>query len=160
MNAAQPGAGHNRLAAIDPEKLLAVDLTEGVFYDEDELVDAYARNGVIQLGWVHTHPSQDAFLSSVDLHTHLGYQQLLPESVAVVVAPRCNNAFAVFRLTDGEACAAGRAPVSGIDVIAACDERGFHASHVGVEGTEGVVYERSCHVFVDPDIELTVVDLR
>jgi STAM-binding protein len=127
---------------------------------EDELIEAYTTNDVIQLGWIHTHPSQDAFLSSVDLHTHLGYQQLLPESVAVVVAPRCANAFAVFRLTDGEDCVAGRASASGIDVIAACGERGFHSGHMGVEGAEGVVYERSSHVVLDKSLAVTVVDLR
>jgi len=26
------------------------------------------------LGWIHTHPSQSCFLSSVDVHTHCGYQ--------------------------------------------------------------------------------------
>ena len=127
---------------------------------EDELIEAYTTNDVIQLGWIHTHPSQDAFLSSVDLHTHLGYQQLLPESVAVVVAPRCGNAFAVFRLTDGEDCVAGRASASGVDVIAACGERGFHSGHVGVEGSEGAVYARSSHVVLDKNLPITVVDLR
>jgi STAM-binding protein len=42
-------------------------------------------------------------MSSLDLHTHCGYQSMLPEAVAVVVAPtddrlRCG----VFRLTTPE----------------------------------------------------------
>lgn len=35
-----------------------------------------------------THPSQTAFLSSVDLHTHCSYQLMLPEAVAIVCAPQ------------------------------------------------------------------------
>ena len=38
-----------------------------------------------------THPTQTAFLSSVDLHTHYPYQQLMPEAVAVVVSPKFNE---------------------------------------------------------------------
>lgn len=38
-------------------------------------------------GWIHTHPSQTCFLSSRDLHTSVGYQVMLPESVAIVCAP-------------------------------------------------------------------------
>ena len=40
---------------------------------------------------IHTHPSQTAFLSSVDLHNHLPYQLMLPEAVAIVCAPRKNE---------------------------------------------------------------------
>lgn len=35
-----------------------------------------------------THPTQTAFLSSVDLHTHCPYQLLMPEALAVVCAPK------------------------------------------------------------------------
>ncbi len=35
-----------------------------------------------------THPSQTAFLSSVDLHVHFPYQQLLPEAVAIVCSAK------------------------------------------------------------------------
>ena len=29
-----------------------------------------------QIGWIHTHPSQTAFLSSMDQHQHFSYQTL------------------------------------------------------------------------------------
>ncbi|CAN0515532.1 unnamed protein product, partial [Ectocarpus sp. 8 AP-2014] len=48
-------------------------------------------NKLITLGWIHTHPKQDCFMSSVDLHTHCGYQLMLPEAVAVVYAPSDNK---------------------------------------------------------------------
>lgn len=38
-----------------------------------------------------THPTQTAFLSSVDLHTHSGYQIMMPEAIAIVVAPKYNE---------------------------------------------------------------------
>ena len=38
-----------------------------------------------------THPTQTAFLSSVDLHTHFPYQQLMPEAIAIVCAPKFNE---------------------------------------------------------------------
>ena len=39
------------------------------------------------LGWIHTHPTQSCFMSSRDLHTQVGYQVMMKESVAVVLAP-------------------------------------------------------------------------
>lgn len=39
------------------------------------------------LGWIHTHPTQTCFMSSRDLHTHVGYQVMMPESIAIVCAP-------------------------------------------------------------------------
>ena len=40
---------------------------------------------------MQTHPSQTAFLSSVDLHTHYPYQCLMPESVAIVCSAKFNE---------------------------------------------------------------------
>ena len=34
----------------------------------------------INLGWVHTHPTQTSFMSSIDLHIHMPYQMLLDEA--------------------------------------------------------------------------------
>jgi len=38
-----------------------------------------------------THPTQTAFLSSVDQHTHWPYQKLLPEAIAIVCSPKFNE---------------------------------------------------------------------
>lgn len=54
---------------------------------EHELLNVIDNYNLITLGWIHTHPSQTAFLSSIDLHTHYGYQIMLPESIAIVCAP-------------------------------------------------------------------------
>ncbi|KAG7445371.1 Mov34-domain-containing protein, partial [Guyanagaster necrorhizus] len=69
--------------------------------DGEELVLRFTEErNLITLGWIHTHPTQTCFMSSVDLHTHSGFQRMLPESFAVVCAPRHNPNFGIFRLTD------------------------------------------------------------
>uniref|UniRef100_A0A672SIM9 STAM-binding protein-like A n=1 Tax=Sinocyclocheilus grahami TaxID=75366 RepID=A0A672SIM9_SINGR len=61
-----------------------------------------------------THPTQTAFLSSVDLHTHCSYQMMLPESIAIVCSPKFNET-GYFRLTD-----------YGMEEISRCAQKGFH----------------------------------
>lgn len=56
--------------------------------NEEELFDYQDQYHLITLGWIHTHPSQTAFLSSVDLHTHCSYQIMMPEAIAIVCAPK------------------------------------------------------------------------
>jgi hypothetical protein len=43
-----------------------------------------------------THPVQECFLSSIDMHTQASYQSLLAESVAVVIAPKFTPKYVVF----------------------------------------------------------------
>ncbi|KAF6021490.1 STAMBP [Bugula neritina] len=59
--------------------------------NEEEIFQFHDEHDLIQLGWIHTHPTQTAFLSSVDLHTHSGYQIMMPEAIAIVVAPKYND---------------------------------------------------------------------
>jgi len=69
--------------------------------DEEELVMQFTEErSLITLGWIHTHPTQSCFMSSVDLHTHSGFQRMLPESFAVVCAPNSTPNYGIFRLTD------------------------------------------------------------
>ncbi|SJL13221.1 uncharacterized protein ARMOST_16660 [Armillaria ostoyae] len=69
--------------------------------DEEELVLRFTEErNLITLGWIYTHTTQPCFMSSVDLHTHSEFQRTLPESFAVVCAPRHNPNFGIFRLTD------------------------------------------------------------
>ncbi|KAH9306160.1 hypothetical protein KI387_010564, partial [Taxus chinensis] len=55
--------------------------------NEEEIFDVQDKRSLFPLGWIHTHPSQSCFMSSIDLHTHYSYQIMLPESVAIVMAP-------------------------------------------------------------------------
>ncbi|XP_060244322.1 STAM-binding protein-like [Meriones unguiculatus] len=82
--------------------------------NEEELFFIQEELGLLTLGWIHTHPTQRAFLSSVDLHTHFCYQQMLPESIAVVCAPKYKET-GIFSLTP-----------TGINEICCCSMRGFH----------------------------------
>lgn len=56
--------------------------------NEEELFDKQDQLNLITLGWIHTHPTQTAFLSSVDLHTHCSYQIMMTEAIAIVCAPK------------------------------------------------------------------------
>lgn len=56
--------------------------------DEEGLFQYCDSEELMVLGWIHTHPTQTCFMSSVDLHTHCSYQLMLPESIAIVCAPR------------------------------------------------------------------------
>ncbi|KRZ90378.1 DNA repair protein complementing XP-C cells -like protein, partial [Trichinella sp. T8] len=86
-----------------------------VAHHEEEMFTIQDDLGLITLGWIHTHPTQSAFLSSVDLHTHCSYQLLFPEAVAIVCAPKYNE-IGVFMLTSPY----------GLKVIANCKRTGFH----------------------------------
>ncbi|KAI8139363.1 hypothetical protein BJV82DRAFT_250066 [Fennellomyces sp. T-0311] len=68
--------------------------------NEEELFEYQDKHELLTFGWVHTHPSQSCFLSSLDLHTHCSYQIMLPEAVAIVCAPKHDPSYGIFRLTD------------------------------------------------------------
>ncbi|XLT47037.1 hypothetical protein HN873_039641 [Arachis hypogaea] len=42
--------------------------------NEEEIFEVQDSLSLFPLGWIHTHPSQTCFVSSVDLHTHYSYQ--------------------------------------------------------------------------------------
>lgn len=70
------------------------------------------------LGWIHTHPTQSCFLSSIDLHTQNSYQIMLNEAIAIVCSPsdKFSKKLGVFRLTDPP----------GVPTITNCSMTGFH----------------------------------
>ncbi|NXL53791.1 STABP protein, partial [Podilymbus podiceps] len=82
--------------------------------NEEELFVIQDQHGLVTLGWIHTHPTQTAFLSSVDLHTHCSYQMMLPESIAIVCSPKYQET-GFFKLTE-----------HGLDEISSCRQKGFH----------------------------------
>ncbi|KAG7387296.1 hypothetical protein PHYPSEUDO_014475 [Phytophthora pseudosyringae] len=92
--------------------------------NEEELYDFCFSNELLTLGWIHTHPKQDCFLSSVDVHTQCGFQSILPEAVAIVVAPSDpHKNVGVFRLTEP----------SGLQLIQNCNMTGFHTHPSQIE---------------------------
>uniref|UniRef100_A0A2P2MGA5 MPN domain-containing protein n=1 Tax=Rhizophora mucronata TaxID=61149 RepID=A0A2P2MGA5_RHIMU len=45
--------------------------------NEEEIFEVQDKLSLFPLGWIHTHPSQTCFMSSVDLHTHYSYQVMM-----------------------------------------------------------------------------------
>lgn len=56
--------------------------------NEGAMLEYCMNEDLLMLGWIHTHPTQTCFMSSRDLHTQAGYQVMLPESLAIVCAPK------------------------------------------------------------------------
>lgn len=70
---------------VIPDQESTSDTCETI--NESALFDYCDSEDLMILGWIHTHPSQTCFMSSRDLHTHCGYQVMMPESIAIVCAP-------------------------------------------------------------------------
>eukprot|EP00762_Andalucia_godoyi_P008593 ANDGO_04621.mRNA.1 putative ubiquitin thioesterase DG1039 len=113
--------------------------------NEDVLFEYQSSHDLLPLGWIHTHPAVNmgAFLSSVDQHCQFGYQIMLPEAVAIVMAPKSNPDRGVFRLSTP----------SGMDTIQKCPKSGFH-EHVKK------TFELATHIDMVHGTTSTVVDLR
>jgi len=83
---------------------------------EEKLIELQISKNLLTLGWIHTHPSQACFLSSIDLHTQFSYQVMMPEAIAIVMAPTDRRRTeGIFSLTD-----------RGLSVLASCTKSGFH----------------------------------
>lgn len=112
--------------------------------DDEERFQYQMENDLITLGWIHTHPNHDCFLSSVDLHTQLSYQLMLDEAIGIVVAPNRRKYCGIFHISK-----------QGMDVIRKCPRKGFHPHK------EPGIYGEAQHVMVrsgNPNYE--IVDLR
>ncbi|CAN9512847.1 unnamed protein product [Ophioblennius macclurei] len=110
--------------------------------NEEELFLIQDQYDLITLGWIHTHPTQTAFLSSVDLHTHCSYQIMLPEAIAIVCSPKFNE-IGYFRLTD-----------RGTDEISTCKQKGFHP-----HSKDPPLFTHAGHVTITDD-SVSMMDLR
>ncbi|XP_066522728.1 AMSH-like protease [Hoplias malabaricus] len=108
----------------------------------EELFSYQDHHNLLTLGWIHTHPTQTAFLSSVDLHTHSSYQLMLPEAIAIVCSPKHNDT-GVFRLTS-----------AGMGEVAGCRLKGFHP-----HSKDPPLFTVCKHVVVR-ESKTTVLDLR
>ncbi|XP_046726648.1 STAM binding protein b isoform X1 [Silurus meridionalis] len=110
--------------------------------NEEELFLVQDQHNLITLGWIHTHPTQTAFLSSVDLHTHCSYQLMLPEAIAIVCSPKFKET-GYFRLTD-----------YGMEEISTCTQKGFHP-----HPKEPPLFNNGSHVAITEGA-VTMLDLR
>lgn len=129
-----------------PEQISTSDTCETV--NESAIFDYCDSEDLMMLGWIHTHPTQTCFMSSRDLHTHCGYQVMMPESIAIVCAPSQNPDWGVFRLTDPP----------GLKTVLNCTQTGLFHPH-----SEHNIYTdalRPGHVFEAKGLEFETVDLR
>ncbi|KAF2685919.1 STAM binding protein [Lentithecium fluviatile CBS 122367] len=116
--------------------------------NESDLFDYCDSEELMVLGWIHTHPSQTCFMSSRDLHTHVGYQCMMAESIAIVCAPSKSPDWGCFRLTDPP----------GKQTILSCTKPGiFHPHDVDYIYTEAL---KPGHVVELRNAPLEVVDMR
>ncbi|PKU78208.1 AMSH-like ubiquitin thioesterase 2 isoform X1 [Dendrobium catenatum] len=117
--------------------------------NEEEIHAILDGESLYPAGWIHTHPSQTCFLSSIDLHTQYSYQVMLPEAVAIVMAPTDpERKSGIFRLT----------VPGGINVVGQCEERGFHPHPETADG--GPIYENCSDVFINPNLRFEIFDMR
>ncbi|OXU28265.1 hypothetical protein TSAR_010956 [Trichomalopsis sarcophagae] len=130
-----------------------------VTHNEEDIFDFQDQHNLITLGWIHTHPTQTAFLSSVDLHTHCAYQLMMSEAIAIVCAPKYDET-GFFHLT----------PDYGLNYIANCRETGFHphpsepplftVRHKCNHISELTYSLTAKHFILDPLAPIEAVDLR
>lgn len=129
-----------------PEQTSTSDTCETV--NESAIFDYCDSEDLMVLGWIHTHPTQTCFMSSRDLHTHCGYQVMLPESIAIVCAPSKSPDWGIYRLTDPP----------GLKSVLNCTQSGLFHPHA-----EENIYTdalRPGHVFEAEGLEFETVDLR
>ncbi|EGX51146.1 hypothetical protein AOL_s00054g522 [Orbilia oligospora ATCC 24927] len=116
--------------------------------DEPALFDYIDKEDLMVLGWIHTHPTQTCFMSSVDLHTHYGFQMMLPECIAIVCAPNHEPSYGVFRLTDP----------GGLKTIKTCTNKGLFHPHSSPDVYTDAI--RPGHVCEVDKLRFKIHDLR
>ncbi|KAL7587144.1 hypothetical protein Lser_V15G40834 [Lactuca serriola] len=134
-------------ALIIPKQEATTDSCQAT--NEEEIFEVQDKRSLFPLGWIHTHPTQSCFMSSIDVHTHYAYQIMLPEAIAIVMAPRdSSRKHGIFRLTTP----------GGMGVIRSCPHRGFHAHDAPSDGSP--IYKQCTDVYIDPKLKFDVIDLR
>ncbi|KAL6240156.1 hypothetical protein BDW75DRAFT_197113 [Aspergillus navahoensis] len=129
-----------------PEQISTSDTCETV--NESAIFEYCDSEDLMVLGWIHTHPTQTCFMSSRDLHTHCGYQVMLPESIAIVCAPTQTPSWGVFRLTDPP----------GLKSVLSCTQTGLFHPHAETNLYTDAL--RPGHVFEANGLEFETVDQR
>ncbi|XP_041011057.1 AMSH-like ubiquitin thioesterase 2 isoform X10 [Juglans microcarpa x Juglans regia] len=162
--------GHSKLydESMTSKILRDVHIEEGVFYattliipkqestssscqaiNEEEVFAIQNEQSLFPVGWIHTHPSQTCFLSSVDVHTQYSYQVMVPEAFAIVMAPTdTSRSYGIFRLSDP----------GGLNVLKECQETGFHPHKELADGSS--IYEDCSNVYKNSNLRFEIFDLR
>lgn len=129
---------------IIPPQVGSSDTVAMTDQGEIDLFMYCTSNDLLALGWIHTHPSQKCFLSSVDVHTHCAYQIMMAEALAIVMAPTDPSMnCGIFHLTE-----------PGLATVQSCEKTGFHQHPAGI-----TIYQACAHVDL-VQAPLKIVDLR
>ncbi|CAI0434715.1 unnamed protein product [Linum tenue] len=116
---------------------------------EEEYFTIQKERSLSPVGWIHTHPSQSCFMSSIDLHTHYSYQAMIPEAFAIVMAPTdTSRSYGIFRLSNP----------GGMSVLRQCPEMGFHTHEEPEDGSP--IYEHCSNVYTNSNLRFEIFDLR
>ncbi|CAN1320904.1 AMSH-like ubiquitin thioesterase 2 [Linum perenne] len=116
---------------------------------EEEYFTIQNERSLSPVGWIHTHPSQSCFMSSIDLHTHYSYQSMVPEAFAIVMAPTdTSRSYGIFRLSDP----------GGMSVLRQCQEKGFHTHDEPADGSP--IYQNCSNVYTNSNLRFEIFDLR
>eukprot|EP01084_Bolivina_argentea_P169764 294253_1 len=99
-------------------------------------------------GWIHTHPKQQCFMSSVDLHTQLNMQTLNNSAIGIVVAP--TDCTEIFRLTS-----------SGVQFLSNCTTNGHHVhANKHHEDISPLLYEKAKNIVIESSMQCIFMDIR
>ncbi|KAK4402785.1 AMSH-like ubiquitin thioesterase 2 [Sesamum angolense] len=132
---------------IIPKQEATSDSCQAV--NEEEIYAIQNEESLFPIGWIHTHPSQSCFMSSIDLHTQYTYQVMVPEAVGIVMAPTDDSRkYGIFRLSDPD----------GMSILRECHEMGFHTHRETSNGSP--IYEDSTNIIFNPNLRLEIFDLR
>lgn len=119
--------------------------------NEAATFEFFEKEDLLQIGWIHTHPTQTCFMSSRDLHTQAGYQIMMDESVAIVCSPSHEPSWGVFRLT--------KPP--GLQHLLNCAQTDtFHQHSLPANALYKDAKNPPGHVFVTSRMDYWVRDLR
>ncbi|XP_061995085.1 AMSH-like ubiquitin thioesterase 2 isoform X2 [Rosa rugosa] len=116
--------------------------------NDEEVFAIQNEQSLFPVGWIHTHPSQSCFMSSVDLHTHYSRQVMVPEAFAIVMAPTDTSSYGIFRLSDP----------GGMSVLKKCQDTGFHTHEETGDGSP--IYEHCSNVYTNSNLRFEIFDLR
>ena len=113
-------------------------------FGEEDIVNFHEQESTLTLGWIHTHPKQTSFLSSLDLHTQCGFEMQFASAVAIVCSIEKNKT-SYFSLTE-----------YGRKVIHDCRNTGFHEH----SQTKSLYQSNPKHLVMDRDGDVILHDMR
>ena len=110
--------------------------------EEEQVVAQIQNDDLILVGWIHTHPLYDVYMSSIDVHTQYTMQKDVEEAIAIVCATGKGRT-GYYRLT-----------TQGMETVSACQKTGFH------EGCGEHVNWESVDIPEQSDVSIIAHDLR